>query len=103
LRRSRKTGHFSSQLEVPSAQPGSYTEDIPQKAHILAVCGAKFAAIRLYRALSAAQGRCDRLWRGFKRHPGRPLTAASIAEITGTIPYEILCGIGKRVPRVYTA
>jgi alanine racemase len=31
-----------------------------------------------------------------------PLTAASIADITGTIPYEILCGIGKRVPRVYT-
>jgi alanine racemase len=31
-----------------------------------------------------------------------PFTAASIAEITGTIPYEILCGIGKRVPRVYT-
>jgi alanine racemase len=35
--------------------------------------------------------------------PDAPLTAASIAEITGTIPYEILCGIGKRVPRVYTA
>jgi alanine racemase len=32
-----------------------------------------------------------------------PLTAASIAEITGTIPYEVLCGIGKRVPRVYTS
>lgn len=30
-----------------------------------------------------------------------PLTAASIAEIAGTIPYEILCGIGKRVPRIY--
>jgi alanine racemase len=30
-----------------------------------------------------------------------PLTAASIAEMTGTIPYEILCGIGKRVPRIY--
>jgi alanine racemase len=30
-----------------------------------------------------------------------PLTAASIAERSGTIPYEILCGIGKRVPRIY--
>jgi alanine racemase len=28
-------------------------------------------------------------------------TAASIAETVGTIPYEVLCGIGKRVPRVY--
>jgi alanine racemase len=30
-----------------------------------------------------------------------PLTAAAVAEIAGTIPYEILCGIGKRVPRIY--
>jgi alanine racemase len=30
-----------------------------------------------------------------------PPTAATIAEMTGTIPYEILCGIGKRVPRIY--
>jgi alanine racemase len=30
-----------------------------------------------------------------------PMTAASIAEAAGTIPYEILCGIGKRVPRIY--
>jgi alanine racemase len=30
-----------------------------------------------------------------------PMTAASIAEAAGTIPYEILCGIGERVPRIY--
>jgi alanine racemase len=29
------------------------------------------------------------------------MDAASLAEIAGTIPYEILCGISKRVPRVY--
>ncbi|MBI4458985.1 MAG: alanine racemase, partial [Acidobacteria bacterium] len=29
------------------------------------------------------------------------LTALELAEMTGTIPYEILCGIGKRVPRRY--
>ncbi|MCQ2241481.1 alanine racemase [Treponema sp.] len=28
-------------------------------------------------------------------------TANDIAELTGTIPYEIVCGISKRVPRVY--
>ncbi|MDR0451087.1 MAG: alanine racemase [Treponema sp.] len=28
--------------------------------------------------------------------------AARMAEALGTIPYEITCGIGKRVPRVYT-
>lgn len=28
-------------------------------------------------------------------------TAIDLAEATGTIPYEILCGIGKRVPRRY--
>jgi alanine racemase len=27
--------------------------------------------------------------------------ASVLAELTGTIPYEITCGIGKRVPRVY--
>jgi alanine racemase len=27
--------------------------------------------------------------------------AGAAAEIAGTIPYEILCGISKRVPRVY--
>jgi alanine racemase len=32
---------------------------------------------------------------------GNAETAATIAEAIGTIPYEILCGIGKRVPRIY--
>jgi len=27
--------------------------------------------------------------------------AAELAEISGTVPYEILCGISKRVPRVH--
>ena len=42
--------------------------------------------------------------RGVGRDSGQgdaPMTAASIAERAGTIPYEILCGIGKRVPRIY--
>jgi len=30
-----------------------------------------------------------------------PLSAAALAEAAGTIPYEILTGIGKRVPRLY--
>ena len=30
------------------------------------------------------------------------VTAWELAEAAGTIPYEILCGIGPRVPRVYT-
>ena len=30
-----------------------------------------------------------------------PIGAAAVAEAAGTIPYEILTGIGKRVPRVY--
>ena len=41
---------------------------------------------------------------GVGRDSGRgdvPMTAGSIAEMAGTIPYEILCGIGKRVPRIY--
>jgi len=29
------------------------------------------------------------------------ITAADVAELAGTIPYEILCNIGARVPRVY--
>ena len=29
------------------------------------------------------------------------ITAEDIAENTGTIPYEVLCGISGRVPRVY--
>ncbi|MBI4464991.1 MAG: alanine racemase, partial [Acidobacteria bacterium] len=29
------------------------------------------------------------------------VTALGLAEMAGTIPYEILCGIGKRVPRRY--
>jgi hypothetical protein len=56
LRRSRKTGHFSSQLKVPSAQPAAYPGHFPQRAHIPAVFGAKFAAIRPFRALFAVQG-----------------------------------------------
>jgi len=30
-----------------------------------------------------------------------PLSASALAEAAGTIPYEILTGIGRRVPRVY--
>ncbi len=30
-----------------------------------------------------------------------PISAAAVAEVAGTIPYEVLTGIGKRVPRVY--
>ena len=29
------------------------------------------------------------------------ITALEIAELVGTVPYEILCSIGKRVPRIY--
>lgn len=29
------------------------------------------------------------------------ITASDIAEKTGTIPYEVLCGISSRVPRIY--
>ena len=31
------------------------------------------------------------------------IPASEVAARAGTIPYEILCGIGKRVPRVYKA
>jgi alanine racemase len=34
---------------------------------------------------------------------GDAVTAWELAEAAGTVPYEILCGIGPRVPRVYTA
>jgi alanine racemase len=30
------------------------------------------------------------------------VSAWDLARAAGTIPYEILCGIGARVPRVYT-
>jgi alanine racemase len=33
--------------------------------------------------------------------PGFPGDAALMAEKLGTIPYEITCGISRRVPRVY--
>jgi len=33
--------------------------------------------------------------------PTSPLSAESLARLCGTIPYEILTGIGSRVPRVY--
>lgn len=29
------------------------------------------------------------------------IRAEELAELAGTIPYEIFCGISKRVPRVY--
>jgi alanine racemase len=30
---------------------------------------------------------------------GEKVTAADVAKLTGTIPYEVLCGIAARVPR----
>ncbi|MGH9358763.1 MAG: alanine racemase [Terriglobia bacterium] len=32
---------------------------------------------------------------------GCSITAAEVAQAIGTIPYEVLCSIGKRVPRIY--
>ena len=29
------------------------------------------------------------------------ITAEALAQMTGPIPYEILCGVGERVPRFY--
>lgn len=29
------------------------------------------------------------------------ISAASVAKLLGTIPYEVLCSVGKRVPRIY--
>jgi alanine racemase len=29
------------------------------------------------------------------------ITAEEIAGLCGTIPYEIVCGLGSRIPRVY--
>jgi len=29
------------------------------------------------------------------------ITALEIADLVGTVPYEVLCSIGKRVPRIY--
>ncbi|MFP4115223.1 MAG: alanine racemase [Spirochaetota bacterium] len=37
----------------------------------------------------------------FGYHPGAP-TAEDLAQLTGTIAYEITCNISRRVPRVYT-
>jgi len=31
----------------------------------------------------------------------RSITASEIAELLGTVPYEVTCSIGKRVPRIY--
>ncbi|HTP12489.1 MAG TPA: alanine racemase [Bacteroidota bacterium] len=36
------------------------------------------------------------------RQNGQEITCWDIAERVGTIPYEILCGISARVPRIYT-
>lgn len=35
------------------------------------------------------------------RSDGATITAAELARDLGTIPYEVLCSIGKRVPRIY--
>jgi alanine racemase len=33
--------------------------------------------------------------------PHGSVTALEIAQELGTVPYEVLCSIGKRVPRIY--
>jgi alanine racemase len=35
------------------------------------------------------------------RQGGEEVGAAELAELAGTIPYEIVCGISERVPREY--
>mgnify|MGYP003302502750 CR=1 FL=1 len=38
----------------------------------------------------------------FDSNPQSPLSVDALAEKTGTINYEYICGINKRVSRVYT-
>ncbi len=35
------------------------------------------------------------------RQGNRRITTEELAELSGTIPYEIVCGLGSRIPRVY--
>lgn len=35
------------------------------------------------------------------RQGGLEITAEELANLSGTIPYEILCRIGSRIPRIY--
>lgn len=35
------------------------------------------------------------------RQGGQEISAQKVADLTGTIDYEIMCGISKRVPRIY--
>jgi alanine racemase len=37
----------------------------------------------------------------FGEQNGARLSVEEVAALAGTIPYEILCGVGQRVPRVY--
>ena len=30
------------------------------------------------------------------------ITTEELAKLAGTIPYEIVCGLGSRIPRIYT-
>jgi alanine racemase len=38
----------------------------------------------------------------FGHQADETIRASDVARLAGTIPYEILCGIGRRVTRVYT-
>ncbi|MFA5157251.1 MAG: alanine racemase [Candidatus Omnitrophota bacterium] len=35
------------------------------------------------------------------RQAGKRITTEELAELAGTIPYEIVCGLGSRIPRIY--
>lgn len=34
---------------------------------------------------------------------GKHITTEELARLSGTIPYEIVCGLGSRIPRIYTS
>ena len=36
-----------------------------------------------------------------REHAGPSVTAEDLARISGTLSYEVTCGIGERVPRLY--
>ncbi|MBU1125482.1 MAG: alanine racemase, partial [Candidatus Omnitrophica bacterium] len=36
------------------------------------------------------------------RQKNKVITTEELAELSGTIPYEIVCGLGSRIPRIYT-
>ena len=93
---------------IPIGYDDGYPRSLSNRGHVIVrgVCASVIGRISMDLTLVDVTGipdvalSDDVLLMGLDKSSGLAVTAEEVAKLSGTLSYEITCGIGKRVPRV---